>query len=255
MKKWSRVLCAFLAAALLALLPVTALALSPDDPAFTVRVCFPPRGLSLSLQFAEGVGQEPIVSEQDNRLGESCYRFFYKGVPISWKSALPPGTELVAETPEDGVICRLSAESLTGFESIYTLDLQEQSIVEGVPGYRAPLLIGARVAATLLLQVLAVFLLGYRTRRSWLVFSAALLFNHVFINAGVIVGASTLLASYVGWVLVAALLAELFLFVIEAAVFSLLILEHGERRAVLASAVLNGIFLGVCAVFVFFLPM
>lgn len=40
----------------------------------------------------------------------------------------------------------------------------------------------------------------------------------------------------------AALLAELFLFVIETAVFSLLLLEYRERRAVLASALVNGIF-------------
>ncbi len=255
MKNLRRSVSAFLAALLLLLLPVTARALSPDDPAFTVRVCFPPEGLSMSLEFAESVGQEPIVSQQDNRLGESCYRFFYRGVPMSWNSGLPQGTELVVETPEDGVLCRLPAESLVGFQSIYTLDLKELAIREGYPAYRDPLLVGARVAITLLLQVLTVFWLGYRTRRSWIVFSGVLLFNHVFLNAGVVAGASTLLTTYVGWALVAAVLAELFLFVIECAVLSLLLLELRERRAVLASALLNAIYPAVCAVFVFFLPM
>lgn len=244
-----------LAAALLSLPLTTASAVSLDDPAFTVRVCFPPRGLTLSLQFEESMGQEPIPAEADNRLGESCYRFFYRGVPMSWKSGLPEGTRLVAETPKDGVICRLPAESLTGFQSIYTLDLERQAISEGYPVWRTPLLVGIRVAVTLALQVLALFLLGYRARRSWLIFAAVLLFNHIFLNAGVIVGASTLLTSYVGWALAASILAELFLFVIECAVFSLLLLERRERRAVLASALVNFTFPAVCAVFVFFLPM
>lgn len=251
-----KILSVLLAAlALLLILPVTACALSLDDPAFTVRVCFPPKGLSVSLQFSDDVGQEPMTAEPDRRLGEGCYRFYYKGVPMSWKSALPEGTELVAETPEDGVICRLSAESLTGFQSIYTLDLQSGTIREGAPWYRAPLLLSLRIGLTLLLQVLSLYLLGYRARRSWIVFCAALLFNHIFLNAGVVVGASTLTSNYVGWALAAAVLAEFFLFVIETAVFSLLILERRERRAVLASALVNGIFPAVCAVFVFFLPM
>jgi len=255
MKSLRRIVSALLGAVLLLALPANARALSPDDPCLTVRVCFPPGGLTLSLQFEENVRGEPLVSEPDRRLGESCYRFYYKGVPMSWKSGLPLGTELVAETPEDGVICRLPAESLTGFESIYTLDLRGQTIWEGMPWYRTPLLLSVRIGLTLLLQLLSLYLLGYRARRSWIILSAVLLFNHVFLNAGVVVGASTVHAVYVGWVLAAAVLAELFLFVIESAVFSLLLLEGGERRAVKASALVNGIFPAVCAVFVFFLPM
>lgn len=255
MKNLRRIVSAFLGAVLLLALPVTALALSLDDPCLTVRVCFPPKGLALSLTFDESVRPEPMAAEPDRRLGEGCYRFYYKGVPMSWKSGLPPGTELVAETPADGVICRLPAESLTGFESVYTLDLQSQSIWEGMPWYRTPLLLSLRIGLTLLLQLLSLYLLGYRARRSWIILSAVLLFNHLFLNIGVVAGASTVLAVYVGWVLAAAVLAELFLFVIESAVLSLLLLEGGERRAVKASALINGLFAGICAVFVFFLPM
>lgn len=255
MKRLRGILSVLLAALALLSLPITALAAGLDDPAFTVRIAFPPKGLSLSLQFEESVREEPLLPEADRRLGESCYHFYYKGVPMSWKSGLPQGTELVAETPGDGVICRLPVGSLTGFGSVYTLDLKGRTIREGMPWYRTPLLLSLRIGLTLLLQVFSLYLLGYRARRSWLILSAALLFNHLFLNAGVVPGASTVLTAYVGWVLVAAVLAELFLFVIESAVFSLLILEGGERRAVKASALVNGSFVLVCALFVFFLPM
>ncbi len=237
------------------LLPVTALAAPGEDTFLTILVDRAPEGMVFELQFPDNPELEPITMVREDRAWETYFRvYFVKGL-IKWRRGLPKGAELVVKNGEESFTMTFPEGLHTSENTVLCLDLETRKLEEGVPPFRSALLVALRVGATLLLQVLAFFLLGYRERRSWLIFLSAVAASQAVLAGLVMVGASTLTSDYVLWALVGLCLAEVFLTVVQTVLFSMKLWEHRERRAVVSAVLSNVITLAVGAVDVLFLPM
>ncbi len=246
----------FLAALLfLAFCPVTAAAGPGEDTFVTIMVNGAPREMTVTLEFPEDAEQEPIVMEREDRVWETYFRVYFRGHLIKWRWGLPDSTQVAVKNGPESFVTSFPEGSRTGENAIFLLDVGSRSMEEGDPPFRTVFLIAMRIGITLLLQVLIFYLLGYRDRRSWLIFLLTVSVTQAVLQAFVLRGASTLSSDYVLWALVVLCLSEGFVTVVHTVLFSLLFWNHRERRAVWCAALCNVVTLAVGAVNVVFLPM
>ncbi len=243
------------ALALALFLPISALAASGEDTFLTILVNCAPEEAVFELHFPDNAELGTITMVREDRAWETYFRvYFVKGL-IKWRRGLPKGTELVVKNGEESFTMTFPDGLHTSENTVLRLNLETKKLEEGVPPFRSALLVALRVGATLLLQVLAFFLLGYRERRSWLIFLAAAVVSQAVLAGFIMVGASTLTSDYVLWALVGLCLAEVFITVVQTILFSVKLWERRERRAVISAVVCNVITLAVGAVDVLLLPM
>lgn len=258
MKKPCRRLLILLSALLLAVLAPATTAAALEPPCFLILTDPPPAAAEMSLHFPESIGQEPIPLEKDSRAWESYFRFHFQGVPMSWRDGMPEGTELWVEMGDDHFSCPIPEKRQPDYNTVFVLDWEERTLREGVPENRAGLLLAIRVglsAAVLLCQAGIFWLLGFRTKRSWLVFLVSAIGISLLINLGLVTGGCTLYDSYTGWAVTAVLLAEFFICILEPVAFSLLIWEKGSGRSAVGALVPNGFALAVTVLAICLLPM
>lgn len=256
MKKWKRLWAALLGALVLAaLLPVQALAAAGEDTFLTVWMRGAPRDMSITLHFPEDSGLEPLEMTREDRVWETYFRVYFRGELIKWRRGLPKGTELLVEAEGETRRLSLPEDQFAGENAVFLLDGKTGGLEPGVPAFRTGLLAALRAGVTLLLQALVFWLLRYRDRRSWIIFSLTAAAIQVVLGLFVLRGASTLTSDYVLWALVALCLSEGFLTVVQTVLFSQLLWEHQEKRAVAAALACNGLTLGIGGAVVFFFPM
>jgi hypothetical protein len=69
-----------------------------------------------------------------------------------------------------------------GYNDLYTLDLETMTLSEGTSLKRNAFLISLRLFSTLLLEGIVFFLMGYRHRRTWMLFLLVNLITQGFLN-------------------------------------------------------------------------
>lgn len=111
------------------------------------------------------------------------------------------------------------------YHTTYTLDLKTGQLTEGKSLSRSMGLVGARVILTLLIEGLVFFLLGFRTKKSWVLFLVINLVTQTALN--IYINTLEVAATYPIFALV---FGELWVFFIEILLFTLVIKEHNKGR-------------------------
>ncbi len=70
----------------------------------------------------------------------------------------------------------------SGYNELFTLDMQTLTLIEGTTFERNASLISLRLLSTLILEGLIFFLMGYRQRRTWILFLIVNLITQGFLN-------------------------------------------------------------------------
>ena len=223
-----------LAVTLFSVLPAGAWAVGPyQPPTLTVVVLGAPKGTEMSVTLRRDEEQFHSPLECERRLWENCYRLYRAGV---WQIKDWYGNaydfrdaELVLKNSEGEKRVPIPEGLLQprGFNEVLTLHYRTGELCYGLPAWRAPLLIGIRLAAVLLIEGLFFYLKGFRDRKSWLLFTLI----NVLIHGGLNIYCS-------GWINVnpdmyAVFFIVVFIsFLVEIAGFLLLVDEYGSDRLI-----------------------
>lgn len=235
MMKQKRSLLLVLPLLLCLLWPQPAFANAGEPPCFTVLVFNAPEDLSVSLILGDET-IEPVLLNREAQAWESYYRFHY--YMSQWaeenEADCLENADLLVETGGTQYRCPIPSAAFDHYNNLLTLDVEGQTLTEGQPVWRTPLLVGLRVALTLLLEGLVFFLFGYRTRRSWAIFLAVNLVTQALLNVAIAKAALT--GGY--WFFLYGF-GEILIFAAETAVFSLTLKEHGRLRGAACALAAN----------------
>lgn len=216
--------------------PLPASANSVEAPTFSVLVENPPDDLALTV-LVSGTGEGDIADElRPRRLAWEGYYRFWAG---EWEDGAQ--ASLLVEAGGERFTVPLSAEDLSGYNTLFTLSLSDRTLSAGQPWWRQPLLVGLRFGLTVLLEGLVFLCFGYRKKQSWKVFFAVNCATQAFVNA-CILGFFPLspFASFT-WLTVVAVYVpmELLVLAAERSCYRQYLPEHGEVRAGRCAAVSN----------------
>jgi hypothetical protein len=114
--------------------------------------------------------------------------------------------------------------------NVFNLDLKKRTITPGTSllGLVKPV---AGVVLTLLIEGLVFFLFGYRKLASWLIFLFVNIFTQGFLNIWIIKINNPL--NWGHFILIKNITGEFWVFVLELAIFLILVREHSRRRTAL----------------------
>jgi hypothetical protein len=121
------------------------------------------------------------------------------------------------------------------YSSVYTLNFSTQEITPGEYPLRSVLLVSIRVLLTLLLEGIIFWLLGFRQKRSWLIFLVINLITQGALNIWLNSGSSPL----PGYLLFGLIIGEFFVFATEMIAFPLLIKEQKKSQVLLYAVFAN----------------
>jgi hypothetical protein len=156
MNRWRIVLLGILAVLLVAL---PALGNASEPPSILLIVPGAPEGLVVSL----GEGDEYIEASRRDKMFESYFLLYQRETdPVENLQLKVSGGGYNLEVPLGDLAQR--------YNNVFTLDLDDGTLMEGKDPVRAGVYVAMRVVLTLIVEGLVFFLLGFRTRRSWTVF-------------------------------------------------------------------------------------
>ncbi len=121
----------------------------------------------------------------------------------------------------------VDARFTSGYNSVVTLDFASRSLSEGKLLSRSALLVGLRVTLTLLIEGLVFFLMGFRQKRSWVVFLVMNLLTQGALN--LLLNQSN---SFTSYPVLNLIVMEFWVFLVEIIGVLALIREHGRLRRV-----------------------
>jgi len=220
--------------ALFAALPVGIWAIGPyQPPTMTVLVLGAPKGAAMRMVIQHEGTEVNVPLEKETRAWETTYRLYRAAV---WQFGNWYGNghdfkdaELIVISPseEKHIPIPDGLFQERGFNELVTLRYASGKLSYGLPAWRAPLLVGMRVLAALLIEGVIFHLCGYTDKKSWLLFLA--------INV-VIHGALSIFCS--GWINVNPSIHAIYFlcmfvsFILETAAFLLLVNEQSSDRAI-----------------------
>lgn len=130
-----------------------------EPPSIMIIVANPPDDLEISI----GEGDTYAKAKEVDKVLERYYTFYTREIgnaseyPISIKSN-DISYEIVME------------DTTTRYQNIYTLNLELGTLSPGKSLSRSVMLVSMRVNTTLLIEGIVFWLLGFREKRSWIVF-------------------------------------------------------------------------------------
>lgn len=219
---------------LFASFPAAAWAIGPyQPPTLTVVVLGAPKGTEMTVVMHKDGETFHSPIECERRAWESYYRVYRAGV---WQIKDWYGNAYDFRDAELVLRCNGEEKHVPlpegllherGFDETITLHYASGKLSYGLPGWRAPLLVGMRVLAALLIEGLFFWLSGYRDRKSWLLFLAINLVIHgalnVFCNGWINVNPDIYMVYYMGMIVS---------FLIECTAFLLLVDEYDSNRLI-----------------------
>ena len=225
-------------AVMLFVLPVFANAAEP--PCLTVVVVDAPEDLALALVDEDGNETVQLRKKQSLRGWETYFRFFYNpDAAVSDSDTDLPSLRLAVTTGGETVFCEMPANAYDRYNNVVQLDIASQRVKTGLYPGRMVLIIGMRVALTLLIEGILFWAFGFRQKYSWGMFFVINILTQLGLN--LLIGGAGM-DSYVlffYWIL------EGIICIAEAVAFPLALEEHRRRAipyAILAN--LASMFLG-----------
>lgn len=187
---------------------------SAEPPSILIMVSNAPKDLEITIG-------EDIVTKRTDKVIESYF--------TSYSRELRNIDEYYLNANYGGDSFRIDFnEPLNKYFNVYTLNLKNQTLIEGKSLARSITLVSLRVTLTLILEAFVFFLLGFRERKFWIAF---LLIN--LITQG---GLNIWLNSFMpmrGYLIIALVFGEVLIFVAELIGFSLFVNEQRKLKVIL----------------------
>ena len=127
-------------------------------------------------------------------------------------------------------------DNIRQYNTIFQLDLSDGTMKEAVLAGRNALLVAMRVSITLVTEGLVLWLFGYRTKRTWIVFLAVNLVTQTLLNLSI-----TGVIPPDGYWWFALIFGEILIFLAETIAFALLFREKRKTVAALAALCANSV--------------
>ncbi|MDE6746846.1 MAG: hypothetical protein K2J72_09445 [Oscillospiraceae bacterium] len=221
------------------LMPVRVYANSAEPPAMVILSVNAPSDTELVFNY----GDADITVEKSLRLWEKVW-FLYgsEGVP----------QRLTVRSSEKRFEITLPEKKTYGsFKNIYTLDFEAETLTENISPLRAPLYMLLRVMFTLIIECGFYYLIGYREKKSFIMFITVNLITQMFVNLVINGGSLDIFGSvdiltYIGM--------ELLVFIFEMIVLPAKVQEKGSRMMVLWTFTANTISMVIGGIALLFVP-
>ena len=211
MNRWRIVLLGILAVVLLAL---PAWGNASEPPSILLIVPGAPDELVVGV----GDGEEYVEAARRDKVLESYFLFYHREIEGV--------DDLHLRVSGGGHDLRVPVGELTQkYRNVYTLDLDDGTLIEGKDPVRAAAYVTMRVVLTLIIEGLVFFLLGFRTRRSWTVFLVVNLVTQGALNLWINTVAYNDYSLFFGLIFY-----EFVIIIVEMVAFLGLLNEHGKWR-------------------------
>lgn len=138
----------------------------------------------------------------------------------------------------------------SGYNDLYTLDVETQTLIKGKTFERDAFLVSLRLVSTLILEGLIFFLMGYRTRRTWILFLIINLITQGFLN--ILINSGNPVNVYM---LFALIVYESLIIMVEEVVLLLSIREGKKRKLFFTILLANLLSLFLGGWFILNLPL
>jgi hypothetical protein len=114
---------------------------------------------------------------------ESYIRFYYSSIPDFNRQEPIDGSDAVFFITLDNKQYMIKADiRASGYNDLYTFDVDTLALIKGKTWVRDAKLVSVRLISTLILEALVFFVLGYRHRRTWILFLLVNLLTQGFLN-------------------------------------------------------------------------
>ena len=114
---------------------------------------------------------------------ESYIRFYYGSIPDFDRQKEIDGSDATFFITLDNKQYMIQADIRgSGYNDLYTFDVNNLRLIKGKTFARDAALVSLRLFSTLILEALVFFLMGYRTRRTWILFLLVNLVTQGFLN-------------------------------------------------------------------------
>ncbi len=212
-----------------------------EPPSILFIVPNAPDDMSVTLKLKDREYEAKVVDKVIEK-----YYIFYSSNMMQNK---PDIYDFIVNTENDSFEIEL-AKPYRIYNNTYTLNLQDQTLTEGILLSRSIMLVTIRVVFTLIIEGLLFWIFGFRDKRSWIVFIIINLITQGALN--IWLNGNGPIMNYAIFVLI---FGEIFVFTAEIIAFLFLCKEHGRSRKViyvltanLASLILGGYLITVLPV-------
>lgn len=141
----------------LLLLPAIGFANSAEPPSFVIIVPWADDQLSVTIENSSG---SRILGERKDKFSESYY-LFYAGYNE---------TEYELLVKKEGVENRIPLPKYGSYNNLYSLDTETLTLTQGKLPFRTAFFTVIRIALTLLIEGVVLYLFGYRKRNTFILF-------------------------------------------------------------------------------------
>ena len=224
-----------LTALLICAFPMTASANSAEPPGIIILTTNAPDDLEVTLEIPGFDGEVRVRGTK--RMWENYFRIYYYDLFYKNQEEMSSARIKVVSS-EKTFTCPLPTEMHDGYgyNTLLYLDYESETLTLGAPAYRKPLLISLRLILTFIFEGAVFFLLGFRKKSSWIVFTLVNLITQGFLNY-IISGAG--LYGTIGYFAVIFIVMEFLIFIAEAIALSIFVREHKWYRRLGAALLAN----------------
>lgn len=206
-----------------------------EPPCFTIVVYGAPDDLTVSYSHP---AMESFELVEDRRGWESYYKceyYKFRDMALDDSSEVTRG-ELRVQSVSENIDFTLPApdELMKTYNNIFTLDLGDQSLSNTNTAGRSVLLVAMRLAVTLIVEGAVLWIVGFREKRTWLVF----LIVNLITQSMLIIPLTGYIPPNVYWMFVY-YGGEVLVFVIEALVYAFAMKEERKIRRVMTAVIAN----------------
>jgi hypothetical protein len=190
---------------------------SAEPPSILIIVSNAPDDLEISI----GEDNTNIKANKTSKIIERYYTFYSEDLRMAKDYTINISTgesnfEILLEEP------------LKTYNNIFTLNLDNQTLVPGKLMSRSILLVSLRIILTLIIEAIVFWLFGFRNKRSWIAFLIINLITQGALN--IWLNGAAPLVSYLIFTLI---FGEMLVFIAEIIMFLVLIKEHRPMRTLL----------------------
>lgn len=190
-----------------------------EPPSILFIVPNAPDDMNVKLKLGDRVYEAKVVDKIIEK-----YYIFYSSDMMRNK---PDIYNFIVNTENESFEIEL-AKPYKIFNNTYTLNLQDQTLTEGILLSRSIMLVAMRVVFTLIIEGVIFWIFGFRDKRSWIIFITINLITQGALN--IWLNSNGPIMSYIMLVLI---FGEIFVFVVEIIVFIFFCNEHGRKKSVL----------------------
>ena len=233
-----------LALLLILALPVSVSANSAEPPGMTIIVEGAPEDITLTLELTVEPEYEIRIHKAQKNWEVYFHLYYYL------EHGTLDGAVIRVESSEKSFTCPVPEGVSSGYNNLLTLNFETQTLTLGQRWWRQPLLTAVRITLTLLVEGLIFFAIGFRSKRSWIVFLMVNLITQGWLNY--IINSSAFSNGY--WIL-ALYFAEFVIFNAEALVFTLATKEKRKWQCLLYALAANAASLIAGLLLIRYLPI